>query len=109
QILPLIVETLLNDDADFFIFQQPEVHLHPRAQAELGSYFTNFAMKKNKYLLLETHSDYIIERIRSELISKKLDLSKYLSVLFFEREKLDTKVTRIMYDDKGNVISAPDN
>jgi predicted ATPase len=109
QILPLIVETLINDESRFFIFQQPEVHLHPRAQAELGSYFANYAIGKQKYLLLETHSDYIIDRIKSDLISQKKDVNKLLSVLFFERDSLETKITPILFDDKGNVISAPDS
>jgi hypothetical protein len=109
QIIPLVVETLINDDADFFIFQQPEVHLHPRAQAQLGSYFTQYALSKGKYLLLETHSDYIIDRIRSDLVSRKMDLNENMSVLFFERDKLDTKISRIRYDNKGNITEAPDN
>ena len=109
QIIPLIVETLINDEADFFIFQQPEVHLHPRAQAQLGFYFTQFALSKKSYLLLETHSDYIIDRIRSELVSRKLDVDKYLSVLFFERDKLNTKISRIKHDNSGNIIDAPYN
>ena len=98
---------MINEDAKFFIFQQPEVHLHPRAQAELGSYFVRYALGRKKYLLLETHSDYIIDRIKSDLIEKKHDLSKYLSVLFFEQRNLETIITRIKFDEKGNVLNPP--
>jgi AAA domain, putative AbiEii toxin, Type IV TA system len=107
QILPIIVETLMNDESRFFVFQQPEVHLHPRAQAELGSYFVNYAIEGQKFLLLETHSDYIIDRIKSDLINKRMDLSRYLSILFFERHNLETKITRVLFDELGNVVSAP--
>jgi hypothetical protein len=39
QVLPIIVDSLNNSKESIFLLQQPEVHLHPRAQAELGSFF----------------------------------------------------------------------
>jgi predicted ATPase len=40
QVLPILVDTLERSTGDeVFLLQQPEVHLHPRAQAELGSFF----------------------------------------------------------------------
>jgi AAA ATPase domain len=109
QIIPLIVETLINDQARFFIFQQPEVHLHPRAQAELGSYFVDYTINSGKYLLLETHSDYIIERIKRDLLRRNRRLDDYLSVLFFDKDEIATNVTRIRFDDDGNVVDPPAN
>ena len=108
QVLPILVETLANERATFFIFQQPEVHLHPRAQAELGSYFVDFVSNRNKYIVLETHSDFMIDRIRSEIQSRELDPQEYLSVLFFERSDFETKIHRILFDENNNVIDAPE-
>ena len=109
QILPLIVETMINDNAKIFIFQQPEVHLHPKAQAELGSFFVDFALKSEKFLILESHSDYIIDRIKSELMSRQLPLSKYLSVLFFDKDDIETNIRRINFDNDGTPIDPPEN
>jgi len=109
QILPIIVETMINTDAKFFIFQQSEVHLHPKAQAELSSYFAKDAIDQEKYLLLETHIYYVIDRIKRDMIDRKQDLSKYLSILFFEKHNLETTITRINLDERGNVLNPPKN
>ena len=41
QALPILTELLREDSPKMFLLQQPEVHLHPRAQAALGSLFCN--------------------------------------------------------------------
>ena len=48
----------------FFLLQQPEVHLHPRAQAELSSLLTKVAGEGRQSFIVETHSDYMIDRAR---------------------------------------------
>jgi hypothetical protein len=42
-------------------------------------------------------------------VSRKLDLDKYLSVLFFERDKLNTKISRIYHGNNGNIVNPPEN
>ena len=49
-----------------FLLQQPEVHLHPSAQAALGSLFCQVAAA-GKQLIVETHSDHVIDRIRMDV------------------------------------------
>ena len=45
-----------------FPLQQPEVHLHPRGQAQLASLFIAAFKKRRSRFLIETHSDYIVDR-----------------------------------------------
>ena len=49
-----------------FLLQQPEVHLHPQAQAALGTLFCQVAAG-GRQLIIETHSDYIIDRVRMDV------------------------------------------
>lgn len=68
QSLPVIAETLLRESGEFLAIQQPEVHLHPRAQAVLGDLFFDMSIQPhNKKFLIETHSDYVIDRYRSRM------------------------------------------
>lgn len=70
QVLPLVVDILLGTDKVFSI-QQPEVHLHPKAQAAFGQFvYESFSNRKNKFLI-ETHSDYTIDRFRLQLKKDK--------------------------------------
>jgi predicted ATPase len=67
QVLPIIVDAIREPPRSTFLLQQPEVHLHPRAQAELGSFLGALAKQQQKRFIIETHSDYMIDRIRMDI------------------------------------------
>lgn len=85
QILPLIAEILLSDKGSWIAIQQPEVHLHPRAQASFGEFIFEALKTRKINFLIETHSDYTIDRFR--LCYKKLYNEKIgkAQVIFFKR------------------------
>ena len=63
QVLPIIVQNRLSEKKTLLI-EQPEIHLHPAHQAELGDMFIRSALGEQKNtLLLETHSENLILRI----------------------------------------------
>ena len=107
QILPLITELLREDSPDMFLVQQPEVHLHPSAQAALGSLFCQVA-GNNKQLIIETHNDYILDRVRMDIRDQSSPLKpEDVSLLFFERRDLDVRIHSLRYDELGNVRGTP--
>ena len=109
QTLPIITELLRSDAPSVFLLQQPEVHLHPSAQAALGSLFCSIA-GPDRQLVVETHSDYIIDRVRMDVRDKKTDLKpEDVSILYFERGESDVKIHSIRLDEYGNVLDAPDS
>ena len=63
QVLPILVEAYAHQN-QIQLIEQPEIHLHPRLQAELGDLFIESALgeRKNTFLL-ETHSEHLILRI----------------------------------------------
>ena len=109
QTLPIITELLRPDAPSMFLLQQPEVHLHPSAQAALGSLFCSIA-GPDRQLVVETHSDYIVDRVRMDVRDKKTDLKpEDVSILYFERGESDVKIHSIRLDDLGNVLDAPNS
>ena len=108
QTLPIITELLRADAPSMFLLQQPEVHLHPSAQAALGSLFCSVA-GSDRQLVVETHSDYIIDRVRMDVRDNKTDLKpEDVSILYFERGESDVKIHSIRLDADGNVLDAPE-
>ena len=108
QVLPLLVDLVNPDGSSLFLLQQPEIHLHPSAQAELGSLFCTSAAS-GRQLIVETHSDYIVDRILLDIRDKRTDLKPDdVSILFFEREDLEVAIHSISIDDEGNVLDAPE-
>ena len=108
QSLPVITELLREDAPSMFLLQQPEVHLHPQAQAELGTLFCSVAGSERQ-LIIETHSDHLIDRVRMDVRDGTTNLKpEDVSILYFERNDLDVNIYSIRIDEQGNILDAPD-
>lgn len=106
QTLPIIVESALASSGQFLLLQQPEVHLHPRAQAALGGFFARLAALGGCGLIVETHSDYIIDRIRQEVAAKTLSPGAVV-VVYFHRQGFETIPHALGIDSNGNLTNVP--
>ena len=107
QALPVITELLRPDAPHMFLLQQPEVHLHPSAQAALGSLFCEIA-SSGRQLVVETHSDHLIDRVRIEVRDNEFGLRpEDVSILFFERNGLEVNIHSIKIDKDGNIFDSP--
>ena len=105
--LPVITELLRRDAPYMFLLQQPEVHLHPSAQAALGSLFCQVAGPQRQ-LVVETHSDHLLDRVRMDVRDGTTGLRpEDVSILFFERGDLDVRIHSLRLDKEGNVLDAP--
>lgn len=109
QVLPVLTEVLRQDARHLLLFQQPEVHLHPRAQAALGSLFCKVA-GKDRQIIVETHSDYILDRVRMDIRDEECELHhRDVAILFFDHSGSNVKIHPIKLDPAGNIVDAPPN
>lgn len=108
QILPILYGVSDAAAGSTFLIQQPEVHLHAKAQAALGQYFVETYAEQGKNFVLETHSDFILDRVRNGIASKIIK-KEDVSILFFRRSKLENKILEIELDDLGDPINPPDD
>ncbi len=116
QILPILVQILNHgirkrtqpdyEDMSYFLLQQPEVHLHPRAQAELSSLLANFTSQGNRSFIIETHSDYMIDRARIEIRKGNIK-PEDVSLIYFEPKGNIVKVHNIGFDKMANMVGVP--
>ena len=112
QVLPVIIEisrALRREEAPLLLLQQPEVHLHPSAQAALGSLFCQSANRDHQ-VVVETHSDHLLDRVRIDVRDHATMLQPDdVSILFFERDRLDVRIHSLRIDGEGNILDAPDS
>ncbi len=84
QILPVLTHGLLSDTDSLLIFEQPEIHLHPRAQARLAELLICLA-RTGRRVIIETHSDHLINRLR-RVVAEDLSnqLADLVSIVFVQ-------------------------
>ena len=106
QALPIVVDTLNASSDAALLIQQPEVHLHPMAQAAIGTFFAQQIQRRNAPIIVETHSDYMIDRVRL-MIRKEIIHKDDVQVLFFSPTSTDVDIIPITLGDDGSIIDPP--
>ena len=107
QVLPIVVMALLGQKGSLLIFEQPELHLHPKVQACLGDFFLAMSLL-GKQCIVETHSEYLIERFRRRIAEDDTDCyTRLISVYFFEMEEGQTKFRQMEINEYGAILDWP--
>lgn len=70
-ILPFIVQCLTANNK-IIVVEEPEVHLHPKLQADLGDLIVESSIKNNNQIILETHSEDLLLRVLKKVRDKKI-------------------------------------
>jgi len=106
QFLPIIVADLQLGTNSTLFLAQPEIHLHPCVQAALGDYLVKQVNKNAKRYLVETHSEYLLNRIRLAVVKGHLKPSD-LSIYYFENSVVGTQTYEIKFTKDGQIEGAP--
>ena len=103
QILPILLLCLLAEEETTIIIEQPELHLHPAMQSKLTDFFIA-TMLCNKQLIIETHSEHIINRLRLRAVDCPTEnaIKDSFNIYFTENLKDNYKTYK-----KGNTIFRP--
>jgi ABC-type lipoprotein export system ATPase subunit len=82
--------------------EEPEIHLHPKAQAEFSDLLVEVSRTENKQIILTTHSEHILFRLLTNITEKKLSASD-LRVYYFKKEGQETLATDVNITEKGQI------
>jgi len=108
QVLPILVMCLLAQPDTTIIIEQPELHLHPKVQTLLGDFFLSMAML-GKQCIVETHSEYIINRLRFRAATAHGDEVPSLLKVYFAEKKGGASTFRPVNVNKyGAILDWPD-
>ena len=93
----------------FLIFEQPELHLHPRVQARLADFFLALALD-GKQTILETHSEYLVDRFRLRIaLSSSDSVRPLINILFSEKSAGQSTLTPLEISEFGSIANWPKN
>ncbi|MDJ0733577.1 MAG: AAA family ATPase [Nostocaceae cyanobacterium] len=100
QVLPVLVALVVAEPGQLVYLEQPEIHLHPRAQIALAEILTDAANRDVK-VVLETHSDKLLLAIQSLVAEEKISPDKVKLHWFTRQENGMTKINSADLDEAG--------
>jgi predicted ATPase len=119
QVVPVLLQAYLAQEnwemarkpASLFVVEQPELHLHPKLQAQLADLFVMMSARPKSGhrpvpCFVETHSKALLERV-GELIDEKAISREDVQVLLFEKDGKDCNVRATGFDDEGVLLDWP--
>lgn len=114
QVLPVIVELFYAPPGSIIIMEQPELHLHPSAQAGLADVIIDAIHAKENYesrgiqLLIETHSEHFLRRLQRRMAEGLLKYDEF-SAYFANNDQFPAKLEALQVDIFGNIENWPPN
>lgn len=109
QVLPILVHCLLSGTDATLLLEQPELHLHPSVQSRLADFFLSLALV-GKQCVIETHSEYLINRLRYRMASSPTDkpLSSLTKIYFVEKKGSNSTFREVGVNDYGAILDWPE-
>jgi predicted ATPase len=114
QVLPVIVECLYVPRRSIVIFEQPEIHLHPRVQADLADLFVDAirarenGQARNCQFIIESHSEHFLRRLQRRIAEEELS-SDDAALYFVHAEQGQARIEELAVDSFGNIRNWPDD
>jgi predicted ATPase len=107
QVLPILVLSLLADPGSTLVFEQPELHLHPRVQTRLADFFVSLTIL-GKQTLIETHSEYLVNRLRYRaVVADSRDVADRVLLYFVEKLGQRSTYRPIRITESGTLSAWP--
>lgn len=107
QVLPIVIAALSAAKDSLLLIENPEVHLHPAGQALMGEFLADVA-RTGVQVIIETHSDHILNGIRRSVRAKRL-MPEQVTLHFFRPRSINqTQVISPELDSSGNIDVWPE-
>ena len=106
QVLPVLAVAYCAPPGSTVLLEEPEIHLHPLAQAVLAEVFAEVSQQRQVQFLVETHSEHLFRRMQT-LIARRQASTAQCRMLFVERRGADAVLVPLDVDEFGAVRNWP--
>ena len=100
QLLPIIIESVNSKNESLVIIEEPETHIHPKAQAKLADLFVGCANSDNKRFMIETHSIFLVTQLQI-LVASGAIAAEDVKVYYFDQDREGTKIKDMVLTENG--------
>lgn len=107
QILPVLVLCFYAPEGATVVLEQPELHLHPLAQAALGDVLLNAAKIRRIQILLESHSEHLLLRLQRRIAEQEASAND-IALYFCRISDGDSSAEHLELDDYGTISDWPE-
>lgn len=108
-ILPIIVSGLIAKEGEIVIIENPEAHLHPKAQSELTKFLAKVA-SCGVQIFIESHSEHILRGLQVSVLKEDIEIDeKDVNILYFHNEEKDSNFTQIPVNADGSIENWPND
>ncbi len=118
QVLPVIVQCYYAQPRSILFIEQPELHLHPRAQAHLADLFIDVLSSRengearNIQLIVETHSEHFLHRLQRRIAESSSEhpiVSSQVAGYFARHADGESRLDPLQFDAYGAICNWPTN
>lgn len=103
-IISILIVCLASEKNSTIIIENPEIHLHPKAQSKLTE-FLYFIAKSGRQIFIETHSDHIFDGIRAGIATETMD-NEVIAIHFItNHNEKGTECEKINFGKKGKILN----
>ncbi len=102
QVLFMFLPIALSPSSHTFLIEEPEAHLHPKAQSDITSTFIKILKNESKQFLIATHSEHILFGFLNALAKKEISLDEIV-IYYFKNENGVSVITKLNIDEYGRV------
>ena len=108
QVLPVVTLLQYVPEGSTVILEQPEIHLHPLAQAGLADVIINAALHRRVQVVLESHSEHLLLRLQRRIAEQSIP-AEDIKLYFCSAPQGDSQLTKLKLDLFGQITNWPEN
>ena len=110
QILPVITMLMFVPEGSIVLLEQPELHLHPNAQAALADLLLDVAEKRNLQLIVESHSEHIVRRLQRRIAEASSAFAKPENIKMYYCQPAEggSTIDQVDVDRFGQISNWPE-
>ena len=101
-LISILITCLGAEEDSIIIIENPEIHLHPKAQSRLCEFLYHVS-KAGRQLFIESHSDHIFNGLRVGVAQGKIKQEEITVNFFAMDEKYETQCNPIVFGEYGKI------